>query len=108
MERVKIRKRISPAFSSEELGVSQFRAEQLACKGGYFRVQHTHKNGRVELCRVTPPLDQDGQPDWTLVSYSVESGSSHLAVVAGSVLPRVRVVLHGRQKNLKKSRLVKK
>lgn len=88
------------AFSNKEIREMEFYAKDLENKKGYFRILHTHKDGTQEICRVTSSEDSDGLRIWTLGGYTTTRGSSHLAVVAGKVLPNVKVVFHKNRKKL--------
>lgn len=86
------------SFSHDELRKLPHNAFDLENKKGYFRVEHLHEDGTVEICRVESSQGEDGYKIWSLGAYTTKRGSTHLAVVGAKVLPGIKVLHHGNKK----------
>ena len=76
----------------------EYNAFDLENKKGYFRVEHTNKDGSKEICRVESSVSSDGDKIWSLGAYTTKGGSTYLAVVGAKVLPGIKIIHHGNKK----------
>lgn len=94
----KVKEKGFVSYSNEQIKAMPHYAQDLANSKGYFRIEHTNEDGSTEICRVESSVGPEGYRIWTLGAYTTKAKQTYLAVVAGKVLPGIKIVKHKNSK----------